>query len=191
MSKTFLFDCFTQHNHLAEKIKIHNSVISFVCQHCFLNLISCVTMFLHPQYAACTQCNHKCVDLCWESLNCTCAKLSFKLITVEEEQTHLFTKILHLRKVLNQSQNHVKQKILCLAEELTDDVDNDEMKIKASTDMQQLVDLMFSFFWNSIVLSFSQTVKAYLCSSWGFLWVPKLILRYHILFTWQDSELSH
>ena len=47
MSKTFLSDCITQHNCLAEKIKIHNSIIFFICQHCFLNLISCVTMLSH------------------------------------------------------------------------------------------------------------------------------------------------
>ena len=191
MSKASLSDCSTQCNCLAEKIKIHSSVTSFVCQHCFLNLISCVAMSSCPQCATCTQHSHKCVDLFWESLNCTCAKLSSELIAAEEEQTHLFAKILHLRKVLNQMQDHVKQKASCLAEELTDDVDSDEMEAKASMNMQQLVDLMSSFFWDSIALPSPQTVKASSHSSWGFLWVLKLILRYHILFTWQGSELSH
>ena len=136
MSKASLSDHFTQHNCLAEKIKIHSSVIFFICQHCFLNLISCVTMFSHPQCAVYTQCSHKCIDLFWKFLNCTCAKLSFKLIAAEEEQTCLFVKILHLRKVLNQMQNHAEQKTSCLAEELTNDVDSDEMKTEASTDMQ-------------------------------------------------------
>ena len=146
MSKASLSDCITQHNCLAEKIKIHSSIIFFVCQHCFLNLISCVTMSSHPHCATCTQHSYKCVDLFWKFLNCTCAKLSSKLVAAKEEQTHLFTKILCLRKVLNQLQNHTEQKTSYLAEELTDDVNNDEVETEASTDMQQLVDLMLSFF---------------------------------------------
>ena len=182
MLKASFSDCFTQHNHLAKEIHLHSDFILFACQHCFSNFISYITIFLCSWCAACTQCDYECIDLFWESLNCTCAKLFSELIVVKEKQTQLFIKIVYFQKVLNQSQNHVKQKISYLVEELIND--NDEMKNKNKFlfSTLQLVNSLSLFFWKFIFIS-SQNIKVFLHNSWDFLWVLRYFLKHHILFT--------
>ena len=184
--KTSPSDCFTQHNYFAEKICLYDDFILFACQHCFLNIISCVMMSLHSWCTVCTQCSCECVDLSWEFLNHTCIKLFFKFIAVKEKQTQLFVKIICLQKVLNQSQNHTEQKISYLAEELADD--NDETENENSFSMSQLINSMLLFFWKSIFIS-SQNIKAFSHSSWGCLWILRCFLKYCILFTWWNNKI--
>ena len=166
MLKASFFDCFMQCNCLVKEIYLHDDLILFVCQHCFLNFIFCITMSSHSWCAACTQSDHECINLFWESLNCICAKLFSESVVVKEKQTWLFVKIIHLQKILNQLQNHAEQKILCLAEELADDIDEIENKneneILFST--SQLINSLSLFFWESIFVS-SQNIEVFLHSS--------------------------
>ena len=182
ISKASLSDCFIQHNHFIKKIHLHNDSVLFVCQHCFLNIIFCVIMSLHSQYTVCTQYSYECVDLFWKFLNCIHTKLFFKLVAAEKKQIQLFIKIIHLQKVLNQSQNYIEQNILCFAEELTDDNDETENENENLFLTSQLFNSLSSFFWKSIFI-FSQNIEAFLHSSWDCSWVFKCFLRYYILFT--------
>lgn len=157
MPKVSTSDRTIQRNRLAEEIKLHGCIVPFACQHCFLNVSPCVAMSSRPRCAACTQRGRECVGLSWESLDRTRAKLSSELVAAEEEQTRLFAKIIRLRKVLNQSQDHAERKASCLAEELADDKDGTEDKNPQT--LSQLVDSMSPSFWDSIA-SPPQNVEA-------------------------------
>ena len=187
--KASFSDHFMQHNCLVKEICFYSDFILFACQHCFLNLISCMMMSLCFQYAAYTQCDCECVDLFWKFLNCTYTKLFSELVAVEEKQIWLFVKIVCLQKILNQLQNHIKQKILCFAEELVDDNDKIKNKNEILFLTSQLINSLLLFFWKFIFI-FSQNIEVFLCSSWDFLWVFKYFLRHCILFTWWDNEIS-
>jgi len=70
------------------------------------------------------------VGVMWESLNCVRNKLKSKILQAEEEQARLlkeqfclFVKLAHLRKTLHQTQDHAKQKTLCLLKKMNNDND--------------------------------------------------------------------
>ena len=74
-----------------------------------------------------------CVDILWELLNHAHAKIQSDIEAAEQEQSHhlvkmncLASKLAHLRKTFQQTQDHAKQKTLCLAQELADDNDGTE-----------------------------------------------------------------
>ncbi len=131
------------------------------------------------------------MSVMWESLNCVCNKLKSEILQTEEEQAHLFAKLSQLHKMLHQTQDHAKQKTLCLLKKMSNDNDDDE-KTSQSETLFQLFDNMSNNFWQfNLVTSFFQSVEVFLCNHWDFLWVFMCFLRYCILFIWQDSELFH
>ncbi len=67
----------------------------------------------------------------WELLNCVCNKLKLKILQTEKEQAHLFVKLSQLHKMLHQTQDHVKQKTLCLLKKMSNN-DNDDEKTSQS-----------------------------------------------------------
>ena len=172
---------------------IRNSVI-FSCEYCVLHCLDCFVMISDPDSKSkpkcdkCTHHDHSCVDVLWKFLDQTHLSLQKEISKTNNDLAALFTKVMHLQRTLDQVNNCASEKIDCLAAEL--DSDNDETENEASSDLSQFVNFLSSSFWDSIAFS-SQNIKAFLCSSWGFALIPKLIQRYHILFTWQDSELSH
>ena len=180
--KTSHSDHSTQHNCLVKKIHLHSDLISFACQHCFLNIISCIAISSHFQCITCTQCSHECVDLFWKFLNCIYAKLFSELIAVKEKQTQLFIKIICLWKILNQSQDHAEQKISYLAEEFIDDNDETENENKNLFSTSQLINSLLLSFWEFIFTS-SQNIKVFSHSFWDCSWVLKCFLKYCIFFT--------
>ena len=184
------------------------------CQYCFNNQQPCIVMSDYKKCALCTHCEHSCVSVLWDSLDKAHNKLKFNILKIESEQSHLFieqseaaahtaaewshitaeqshvaAKLDCLRKMLHQTCGHAKKKTLCLLQELS----NDEKTVKNSSaeTLSQIFDAMPMKYWQSNSSFFSQNIKAFLCSSWDFVLVLKLIQRYCILFTWQDSELSH
>ena len=195
MPKSVTSDCHSNHLCLSLEIKSQNFSSEFQCNHCFFNLISCIVMKDHKRCAECTHHDKSCVDLSWESLDHVCAKIQSDIEEMEQKQSHhlaemncLTFKLTHLWKIFQQTQDHVKQKILCLAQKLTDD--NDGTENEDSQMLSQFLNQMSNDLWQSVSFS-SQTAAAFLCSSWGFILILKLTQRYCILFTWQDSELSH
>ena len=184
-------------NHLwiTKKIQLRDVLSLFSCDYCTFQSINCFVMKSQLKCDKCTHHDHLCVSVLWESLDWTClllqkqiSRANNNLAVKHVKFAALSSKVVCLQKILNQVNHHATEKVNCLAAEL--DSDNDETENEASSELSQFVNFLSSFFWDSIV-SPSQNIKAFLHSSWGFLLVPKLILRYHILFTWQDSELSH
>ena len=195
MPKSVTSDCHSNCLCLSFEIKLQNFSSEFQCNHCFFNLISCIVMKDHKRCAECTHHDKSCVDLSWESLDHVCAKIQSDIEEMEQEQFHhltemncLTSKLACLWKIFWQTQDCAKQKTLCLTQKLTDD--NDGTENEDSQTLSQFLNQMSNDLWQSVSSS-SQTAAASLCSSWGFVLVPKLTQRYCILFTWQDSELSH
>ena len=168
-------------------LKDRNPVLSS-CIHCFTYSLLCIKMKNHPKCTECVHHDHLCVGISWKSLNHTQNQLKSDLSTVKKSLTQVLVKVTRLCKTLKCTKDKVSEKALCLACELTDNNDG-VFDDEGSSD---------SFHFNSLPPDFlksiifpPQTAAASLCSSWGLLLVPKLTLRYHILFTWQDSELFH
>ena len=213
--KSPFFKEFNNHLHLAKKISFlsYSSVVS--CQYCFNNQQLCVVMSDYKKCVLCTHCEHSCVSVLWDSLDKTHNKLKFNILKIESEQSCLFieqseaaacataewshitaeqshvtAKLDHLCKTLCQTHDHAKKKTLCLLQELSDD--EKTVKNPSAETLSQIFNAMPVKYWQQSNSSFlPQNVEAFSHSFWGFVWVPKLTLRYCIFFTWQDSELFH
>ena len=184
----------SSHLRLTKQICLTRDSAVFPCEYCTLYCLDCFIMTPDPDPKSkpkcnkCTHCGHLCVSVSWESLNQTHLSLQKEISKVNNDLAALSTKVVHLQRTLDQVNNCASEKVDCLAAEL--DSDNDETENEAPSDLSQFVNFLSPSFWNSIAFP-SQNIKASLHSSWGFALVPKLIQRYCILFTWQDSELSH
>ena len=195
MPKSVTFNCHNNHLHLSFEIKLQSSSSEFQCNHYFFNLISCIIMKGHRRCAECIHHDKSCVDLSWKLLDHVCVKIQSDIEETEQEQSHhlaemncLTFKLTHLQKIFQQTQDCVKQKILCLAQKLADD--NDGTENEDSQTLSQFLNQMFNDLWQSVSSS-SQTAAVSSHSSWDFILIFKLTQRYCILFTWQDSELSY
>ena len=180
------------HNCLVLTQLIHKkrSTILFLCEYCTSLDLLCVAMKNCLKCAECVCCGCSCISLLLESLNHLFNKLKSELNAVLEEHECLVAKISQLWKTLHQSQNLQDKKSLCLVQKLTND--NDETEDEALPDSLNFINSLLSEFWVFIISTPpSQNIKAFSYNSWGSVWVPKLTLRYCILSTWQDSELSH
>jgi len=87
----------------------------------------------HFKCAECTHQDCSCVGVTWKSLNCVHDKLKSEILQAEEEQarllkeqSHLFAKLAHLRKMLCQTQDRAKQKTLCLLKKMNNNNNGDE-----------------------------------------------------------------
>ena len=185
-------------NHLCAAKKInaleHPSVV--FCQFCFSHNYLCVVMDDHKKCAHCTCRKHSCVSISWDTLNKVCDKLKSDIQNAKTnqswllaEQTCVTAKLDCLCKTLRQTKDHAKAKTLCLLQELSND--EEAVENPPTETLSQIFNAMSVNYWQSNSLSPPQNVEASSHSSWGFVWVPKLTLRYHILFTWQGSELPH
>ena len=175
---------------LTQLIHKKKSTILFLCECCASLDLLCVAMENHPKCAECIHCDCSCISLLLESLNHSSDKLKSELNAALEEHECLVAKISQLWKTLHQSWNLQDKKSLCLVQKLTND--NDETEDEALPDLLNFINSLLSEFWVSIISTLSsQNIKVFSHSSWGSVWVLKLTLRYHILSTWQDSELSH
>ena len=190
---------FINHLALSKHITIHESPFPIFCNHCFSFNIVCIVMLNPPKNsskcAAYTCCGCLCVGISLKSLNCAYKKLESNLKAVIKEcaehsaaVARLNAKLSRLLKEMKQSRIISTLKARCVASKLGDDNDGTENETPPIASQSNNVVLQ-SFL--DFLLSPPQNIEASSHSSWGFAWVPKLILRYHILFTWQDSELSH
>ena len=168
-------------------LKDEDPVLS-LCIHCFTYSLLCIKMKNHPMCMKCVHHDHSCVGISWESLDHTQNQLKSDLFTVKKSLTQALVKVARLCKTLKCMKNKIFKKVLCLACELTDNNDS-VFDDESSFDFFHFNSLPPDFL-KSIIFP-PQTAAAFLCSSWGLLLVSKLTLRYHILSTWQDSELSH
>ena len=175
---------------LTQLIHKKKSTILFLCEHCTSLDLLCVAIKNCPKCAECICHDYSCISLSLESLNHSFNKLKSELNAVLEEHECLVAKISQLWKTLHQSQNLQDKKSLCLVQKLTND--NDETEDEALSDSLNSVNSLLPEFWVFIIsTSSSQNIEVFSHSSWDSVWVFKLTLRYCILFTWQDSELSH
>ena len=192
------------HHHAAKKINALEHSFMMFCQFCFDHNNLCIVMNDYKKYAHCTCCEHLCISVLWDSLNRACDKLKLDILKVKinqsqilaeqtwilTEQTHVTAKLDCLHKTLWQTKDHVKVKTLCLLQELSNDEKTVENPLTET--LSQIFDAMSVKYWQQSNPSFfPQNIKAFSHSSWGFVWVLKLTLRYCIPSTWQDSELSH
>ena len=180
---------------LSAEIQLQGSPSKFQCNRCFANLVLCIVMKGHNRCVECTCHGKPCVGILWESLDHARAKIQSDIEAAEQEQSRhlaemnrLASKLARLRKTFQQTQDHAKQKTLCLAQELADD--NDGTENDNPQMLSQFLDQMPIDAWQS-VSSPPQTAAASSHSSWGLLLVPKLTLRYCTPSTWQDSGLPH
>ena len=182
------------------KIILQFDLISFiVCECCFHSSKICICMNITSKCAEYTHCGCLCILMSLNFLNCVQEKLKSQLNQVEAKHTahlkilqQLNSKILCLHTTIQQNKSQTLLKIKCVAVKL--DSDNDGMKNKkilsSLFNLNSLLNSMSSSFFLDSRPS-SQTVKAFSHSFWDSVWVFKSVLRYCILFTWQDSELSH
>ena len=184
-------------NHLwiTKKIQLRDVLFSFSCDYCASQGVNCFVMKSWLKCDKCTHHSHLCVSVLWESLDWThlslqkqISRANNNLAAKHVKLAALSSKVMCLQKTLDQVNHHATEKTNCLVAEL--DSDNDGTENEAPSELSQFVNFLSPSFWDSIV-SPSQNIKVSSHSSWGFLLIPKLILRYHILFTWQDSELFH
>ena len=180
---------------LFKHISIHGSPSLISCDHCLFLDIACVVMTDHPKCAVCTHCGCPCIGISLELLNHTHKKLESDLKAVIKEcaehsaaVVRLDAKLSRLLKQMKQNKTILTLKAHCVASELGDN--NDETENEASPIVSKPNNALSPSFID-FLLSSPQNVEASSHSSWGFVWVPKLTLRYHILFTWQGSGLSH
>ena len=160
------------HFHNIKEIQLSDTLILFFCEYCHCLSINCFVMKSWFKCDKCTQCDHFCVTVSWESLNKTHIQLQKNISHTNTELGVLAAKIVWLQKTLDQVNHCTSEKTNCLVTEL--DSDNDEMKNENNfSDIQQLVDSMSFSFWNSVLFS-SQNVEVFLHSSWDSSWV----LRY-------------
>ena len=195
MLKFIISDCHSNCLCLSAEIQLQSSSFKFQCNHCFTNLVLCIVIKDHNRCAECTHCGKSCVDILWELLDHAHAKIQSDIEATEQEQfchlaemNCLASKLAHLWKIFQQTQDHVKQKILCLAQKLTDD--NNSTENDDSQMLSQFLNQMSIDVWQSVSF-LSQTAATSLHSFWGLLLIFKLTLRYCTSFTWQDSELPH
>jgi len=92
------------------------------------------------------------VSVTWKSLDCVHDKLKSEILQAEEkqacllkEQFHLFAKLACLCKMLRQTQDHAKQKTLCLLKKMSNNNDGDEETPQPET-LSQLFDNMSNDF---------------------------------------------
>ena len=172
------------------------------CDYCSSVSSLCVVMEVHPKCAKCTHCGHPCVPVSLESLNQVHNHLIAELEAAEaehlqiskeqswiaEKQFCVLTWITHLHRTLRQNKTCTILKVQCIATELGEDING----VSGDENDPNSLNPFPSILWEGLTSIFPpQTAVASLCSSWGLFLVPKLILRYHILFTWQGSGLSH
>ena len=184
---------------LFKHITIHESSSFIFCDHCFSFNIVCIMMSDSSKNSLkCAVYTHHgclCVDISLESLNCAHKKLKFNLEAVVKEHAEhsaavarLDAKLSCLLKKMKQSRIISTLKACCVVFKLDDN--NDETENETSSIVSQSNNVVLQSFLDFLLFS-PQNVEASLHSSWDFAWVFKLILRYCILFTWQDSELLH
>ena len=179
---------------LAKQIRLTGDPAVFPCEYCALRCLDCFIMApgpdpkSKPKCDKCTRCGRPCVGVSWESLDRTRLSLRKEISKANNDLAALSAKVVRLQRTLDQADNCASEKVDCLAAELGSD--NDGTEDEAPPDLSQFVDSLSPSFWDSIA-SPPQNVKASSRSSWGFALVPKLIQRYCILSTWQDSGLSH
>jgi len=173
-------------NHLwnTKEIQLLRSLFSFSCEYCYSLRLSCFIMKSHLKCNKCTQHDHSCVAVSWESLDRTHLQLWKEISTANAELSVLTFKIVRLQKTLDQANRCALQKADCLAVELDSDNDETEDENNPQT-LSHFVNSMSSSFWDSI--SLSQSVKALSHSSWGFVVVLMCFQRYCILFIWWGS----
>jgi len=85
------------------------------------------------------------VSMTWELLNCIHNKLKSEILQTEKEQARLFAKLSQLHKTLRQTQDHAKQKTLCLLKKMSNNNDDDEKTPQPET-LFQLFDNMSNDF---------------------------------------------
>jgi len=120
----------------AKEITVSGSPPDIACVYCFNHSILRVVMESHSKCAECTRQGHPCVGVTWESLDRVRDKLESEILQTEEEQARLFAKLSRLRKTLRQTQDHAKQKTLCLLKEMSNDNDGDEETPQPETSFQ-------------------------------------------------------
>ena len=175
---------------------------STACDYCSSVSSLCIVMKDHPKCAECTHHGCSCVPVSLELLNQAHNHLIAELEAAEAEHFQIFkkqfwiaekqfcvlTQITHLHKTLKQNKTCTISKVQCIVTELDEDIND----VSENENNSNSLNPFSSILWKNLTsTSPSQTAAAFLCSSWGLFLVSKLILRYHILFTWQDSELSH
>ncbi len=192
---------YKQHNHLClvKTIAIFKFTSFITCDHCSAALSFCIIMTGHAKCSECTCCNHLCVLISLDFLNCAHLQLKSELkVTMNEcvkQAERLFklnAKVLCLFKTLKQNESCTVVKVHCVAFKLSDDnneTENEKNPFSSSNLDFLLKSMSFSFFIDPEL--FSQTVVVFLHSWVGSLWVLMCFLRYCILFIWQDSELFH
>ena len=185
-------------NHLCATKKINALEHSFMvfCQFCFSHNYLCVVMDDHKKCAHYTCCKCSCVSVSWDTLNKVHDKLKLNIQNTETdqswllaEQTCVTAKLDCLCKTLQQMKDHAKVKTLCLLQELSNDEETVENPLTET--LSQIFNAMPVNYWQSNSLFPPQNIEVFLHSSWDFVWVFKLTLRYCILSISQDSELSH
>ncbi len=189
-----------QHNCLClvKTIATFSFTSLIACDHCFAALSSCIIMTGHVKCAECTCHDRSCVSVSLDFLNHAHLWLKFELKVAMNECVkqvkHLFklnAKVLHLFKTLKQNESCTIIKVCCVAFKLSNDNNETENKKNSfdPSNLNFLLKSMSSSFFIGLE-PFSQTVVVFLHSWVGSLWVLMCFLRYCILFTWRDSELS-
>ena len=175
---------------------------STACDYCSSVSSLCIIMKGHPKCAECTHHGHSCVPISLESLNQIHNPLIAELEAAETEHLQIFKKqfwiaekqfcvltwIACLCRTLKQNKTHIISKTQCIVTELDEDING----VSENENDSNSLNPFSSILWENLTSIFPpQTAVVSSHSSWGLFLVLKLILRYHILFTWQDSELSH
>ncbi len=160
-----------QHNclHLAKIIAIFEFTSLIACDHCSAVLSFCIIMTDHAKCSECTCCDHLCVSVLLDSLNCTHLQLKSELkMTMNErvkQAERLFklnVKVLCLFKTLKQNKSCAVVKVCCVASELSNDnneTENEKNPFSSSNLDFLLKSMSFSFFIDSELSS--QTVVVF------------------------------
>jgi len=108
-----------------KEINTLNHSLMIFCHYCFFCF--CLYIIIN-NYKKCTECIHcecLCVDVLWETLDRVCDKFKlnifktkFKQSWLLFEQTHVVIKLNCFHKMLQQTNDCIKKKILCLLQKL-------------------------------------------------------------------------
>jgi len=114
-------------NHLCtiKEINALNHFSVIFCHYCFSYFCLCIIINDYKKCAECTYCECLCINVLWETLDRVHNKLKSNILKVKfkqsqllSEQTHVVAKLNCFHKMLQQTNDHVKKKTLCLLQKL-------------------------------------------------------------------------
>jgi hypothetical protein len=105
---------------LASEIQRNRRPVDIPCDRCFLSGHTCIAM-ANASRLHCSECmrlGRLCINLSWDSLDCTRKEYQRKVDEDEAELSIILARLMRNKKILRQVEHRVERKALCLSNEM-------------------------------------------------------------------------